>query len=74
MQQLSDKLSAAQTTLDDLGRLSEIDNQQTMLEIIQRCPECVQSKWHKLALDQNEIKGSYPGFADVVNFVSKLAR
>ena len=74
MQQLSDDLSAAQTTLDDLGRLSEIDNQQTILEILQRCPECVQSKWHKLALDQNEIKGSYPGFADLVNFVSKLAK
>ena len=46
MQQLSDDLSVAQKTLENLGRLSEIDNQQTISELFQWCPECAQYKWH----------------------------
>ena len=47
MQKLADDLSMAKTTLESLNILSEVDNQYTILEILQRYPDSVQCKWHK---------------------------
>ena len=74
MQKLVDDLSMAKTTLESLNMLSEVDNQYTILEILQRCPDSVQCKWHKRALTFKDANGYYPGFSVFVDFVSKLSK
>ena len=74
LQQFADDLNMAETALSKIRMLSEIDNQHSILELLQRCPETLQSKWHKLALDNKDQSDTYPGFPKFVSFVGKFAR
>ena len=74
LQQLSDDLTMADTVLKKLGMISEVDNQQTILEVLLRCPIFVRNKWRNKALDVKREQGSYPHFSDFVTFIRQDAR
>ena len=40
----------------ELGMSSEIENQRSILDIVQRCPQYVRGKWRAKALDQKHEK------------------
>ena len=48
--QFSDHISAAKSTLEKIDMLSEIDTQQSIVKMIQRCPHFVKIEWRKKAL------------------------
>ena len=57
LQQLSDDLTIAQSTSisSELGMSSEIENQLSILDIVQRCPQYVRGKWRAKAFDQKHF-------------------
>ena len=73
LQQLADELTMARTALKKLGMTSEIDNQKSILEILQRCPRYIMNKWRIKALEHKRDKDKYPGFDDFVDFISLKA-
>ena len=73
LQQLADDLVMAQAALSKIGKLHEIENQQTILEILDRCPRFVKDKWRKKALASKRDSGTYPPFSEFVKFISAQA-
>ena len=73
LQQLSNDLSAAAETLKELNMSGEIENQRSILDIVQRCPPYVRKQWCKRAVDQREDHGAYPTFSDFVKFIKRVA-
>ena len=73
LQQLADDLSMAAIALDKLSMTGELDNQSSILEILQRCPQYVKTKWRQRALDVRGETGRYPRFATLVQFIGRLA-
>ena len=73
IRKLADDLGMACSTLDDLKTTYEIDNQNTIIQIAQRCPKSIQTKWKNKALDTKRETGLYPRFAEVVSFMRKIA-
>ena len=73
LRQLADDLSMAYSVLESLSTAHEIDNQNTILEILQRCPKYIQTKWQNKALNQKQENDSYPNFGEFVKFMSKMA-
>ena len=72
--QLADDLSMAYSFLESLSTAHEIDNQNnTILEILQRCPKYIQTKWQNKALNHKFENGSYSNFGEFVKFMSKMA-
>ena len=69
IQQLTDELVMAKTALDDMHMLDEIDNQDTIVDIIQRCPHYMQNRWKKKALNVKRTSDDYPKFPDFVDFM-----
>lgn len=70
---LSDEISTAFITLQQLGMLEEIDTQRSILSIIQRCPNFVRSKWRKKSLAEKEKNGKYLKFKDFSEFMVNVA-
>ena len=73
IRKLADDLGMACSTLDDLKTTYEIDNQNTIIQIAQRCPKPIQTKWKNKALDTKRETGLYPRFAEFVSFMRKIA-
>ena len=73
IQQLADELATAQGVLNSMKMMSEIDNQQTMLSILQRCPSYIRSKWRGKALDHKREFNEYPNFQKFVQFIQLSA-
>ena len=73
LQQLADDLAAAKRSLNELSLISEIDNQQCIIEIIGRCSQAVQTQWQHKALKHRRQTGNYPSFSDFVAFVRTKA-
>ena len=71
--QFSDHISAAKSTLEKIDMLSEIDTQQSIVNMIQRCPHFVKIEWRKKALACKEKSGAYPDFATFSKFMSGIA-
>ena len=69
LEQLADQLSVASTTLTKLDMLGEINTQESIIQILERCPDNVRSQWIKKALRDKRQNGKYPKFADFVEFV-----
>ena len=66
----ADNITTAYSTLKHMKMLSEIDTQGTILSILQRCPNFVQSAWRKGALSIKESSGNYPDFETFSKFMS----
>ena len=73
IRKLADDLGMACSTLNDLKTTYEIDNQNTIIQIAQRCPKSIQTKWKNKALDTKRETGLYPRFAEFVSFMRKIA-
>ena len=73
LQQLANDLDMAVGTLKELKLSSEVENQRSIVEIVQRCPKYVRDKWRDKALDHKEDKGGYPKFDEFVKFVKRMA-
>ena len=73
MQKLADDPSIAASVLQDLNMMSEVGGQQSLLEIVERCPAYVVNKWKQKGLKHICTTDSYPVFQDFVDFVSDIA-
>ena len=73
IRQLADDLAMAAAVLKSLNLSHEIDNQNSVLEILQRVLKAIQSKWRNKALEVKRDSGSYPTFDYFVEFMSKIA-
>ena len=51
LQQLADELSTTLTALGQLGKCAELNTQQSIIDILQRCQPYVRTNWRKKALD-----------------------
>ena len=73
IRQLADDLAMAAAVLKSLNLSHEIDNQNSVLEILQRVLKAIQSKRRNRALEVKRDSGSYPTFDYFVEFMSKIA-
>ena len=67
--QLADDLSTASAALRQLDKLSEVDTQQMIKDVLSRCQQYVLNKWRRKALDFKRDNDMYPGFDKFVQFV-----
>lgn len=73
IQQLADELCTAYSVLNSLNKMQEIDNQYTIISILQRCSVHVQRRWRNTALEFKRNNDEYPNFMHLVKFVQQLA-
>ena len=73
LQQLADDLSVASTALGKLGKMSEVNTQQMIVDILERCPIYVRNKWRRKALDYKRDHDAYPEFNDFVHFMQNIS-
>ena len=73
IQQLADELVVALSSLEKLNRMSEVENQSCIIEILGRCLLTLCNKWKKLALAHRRKHDDYPKFADFVEFIRSNA-
>ena len=64
LQQLADELSMALTALEQLGKLGELNTQQSMMETLQRCHPHTRNRWRNKALESKRLNAEYPNFKD----------
>ena len=64
LQQLADELSMAVTAVEQLGKLGELNTQQSMIEILQRCQPYMGNQRRNKALESNRLNDDYPTFRD----------
>ena len=73
LQQLADELSTALIALGQLGNCAELNTQQSIIDILQRCQPYVRNNWRKKALDCKRRNDVYPAFDEFVAFVQNVA-
>ena len=73
LQQLADELSTALTALGQLGKCAELNTQQSIIDILQRCQPYVRNNWRKKALDCKRRNDVYTAFDEFVAFVQNVA-
>ena len=73
LQQLADELSMAVTALEQLGKLTEINTQQSMIDILQRCQSYTRNRWRNKALESKRVNDIYPDFKEFAAFVQREA-
>ena len=69
LQQLADELSMAVTALEQLGKLSELNTQQSMIEILHRCQPYTRDRWRNKALESKRLNDDYPNLRDFAAFI-----
>ena len=73
IQQLADELSTALAALEQLDKYDEINTQQSIIDILQRCQLYIRNRWRKKALEIKKDSDLYPSFKDFVNFLKLIA-
>ena len=73
LQQLADELSMAVTALEQLGKLTEINTQQSMIDILQRCQSYTRNRLRNKALESKRVNDIYPDFKEFAAFVQREA-
>ena len=73
LRQLADDLVSARTTLDSMKKLSEVDTQSTIVEILGRLQSYLQNRWKKQAMELKRKESRYPDFKTFVEFVAQVA-
>lgn len=71
LQNISDELIHCHVILNQMKRLHEIDTQSCIVDIVNRLPSSIRSRWRRFALEQKRQTDSYPNFKALVEFVSK---
>ena len=74
LQEFADDLGGCVETLRAMGRMEEIDTRSRMLKIVERLPTYIQGRWRRIAIDDMETKGRYPGIEQFAEFVQRAAR
>ena len=72
LRQLADDLVCCRETLSAMGAFHEINNQATLLRIVERLPPFLQNRW-KREVRAVRLKQRIPNFNDVVTFVADAA-
>ena len=62
LQRLTDDLSNGLTTMGQLDKVNEVDNQSLVPELVNKLPNYVRNRWRKSAVDTKRGNGQYPGF------------
>ena len=62
LQQLADELSTALNAPGQLGTCAELNTQQSIIDILQRCQPYVRNNWRKKALECKRRNDVYPAF------------
>ena len=70
---LANELSVAVDTLEGIGLKSEMDNQISMVNVIDRLPKGLQSKWADKALKYKREKKEYPKLRQLSTWVGEIA-
>ena len=73
MRKLADGLDNSYIILSRLGKLSEVESQSCIIDIVNRLPAYVIKKWRKFALEAKDKVGKYPNFIELVKFMKKEA-
>ena len=73
LQQLADELSMAVTALEQLGKLSELNTQQSMIDILHRCQPYTRNRWRNKALESKRLNDDYPNLIDFAAFIQREA-
>ena len=73
LQQLADKLSMAVTALEQLGKVSELNTQQSMIDILHRCQPYTRNRWRNKALESKRQNDDYPNLRDFAAFIQREA-
>ena len=63
----------ALTALEQLEKLGELNTEQSMIEILQRCQPHTRNRWRNKALEPKSLKDDYPEFKDFTKFVQREA-
>ena len=71
LEQLADQLSVALTTLTKLDMLGEINTQESIIQILERCPDNVRSQWIKKALRDKRQMGNILNVPILLNLLAK---
>ena len=74
LQKLADDLRSCKETFEAMSKLEEIDTRRSVVKIVERLPQSLQSRWRKLAVKTLEATGRYPSIAKLTHFVSVAAR
>ena len=72
LQDFSDDLQNCFETLAAMDKISEISNQRSLVQIVQKLPIYLQNRWRKKAHGLSKIFGRV-SFKDIVNFVQEAA-
>ena len=72
LQEFSDDLNSCQETLTAMGRLTEIMNQQSLVNIVERLPIYLLNRWRREAHKITKRHGR-TSFTDIVSFVKDAA-
>ena len=73
LQQLADELAMAVTALEQLGKLSELNTQQSMIDILHRCQPYTRNRWRNKALESKRLNDDYPNLRDFAAFIQREA-
>ena len=73
IQELADELTSCVTTLNEMGKLHEIDTQRSIVDIVDRLPRYIQNRWKKSALSAKKNSGMYPDINSLLTFVCDTA-
>ena len=69
LQQLADELSMVVTALEQLGKLSELNTRQSMIEILHRCQPYTRNRRRNKALESKRLNDDYPNLRDFAAFI-----
>lgn len=72
LQELADDLESCAITLKATGRLAQINNEDRLVKILERCPGFVKSRWQSHVQDIR-AKGREPSIEDVQRLVKTVA-
>ena len=73
LQMLADDLVNCHMTLDQMGRLHEVESQTCIVEVINRVQPYIRNRWKKYAVDYKAEHDRYPCFQELVEFMRKQA-
>jgi hypothetical protein len=69
LQTLADNLMSCYETLNQMGRIAEIDSNNCIMDVVSRLQSHSQLRWKRYAIDLKRKKNAYPNFKEFVEFI-----
>jgi len=73
LQQLADDLLTGYTTLNNMGKLGEVNSQSFIAEVSDRLQPHLKNRWRKVALEKKRDDNQYPDFKTFTEFIIQQA-